>query len=280
MKRPRPFRHWWLAPLGVAFIGTALSSLAFVAAERAEDRRVLSELQSRAEWRALDLAAKVRLAGNAVESVALAVAAEAPLDPDRFDRLALRARQGLDHVNALQWAPRVPREQVAAFESAARALGISDYRLFDVTPDFQPTALADRAEYFPVLYDRRFNGNRRRVLGLALGRYEGRRLPMMKARDEGRPVATSPVRPIGPPTGELVYLLFWPVYDGVGIPATVEERRVKLRGFAVGNYDLAALLSAAIRDTPEPIETIHVAVAEEHQAEAIQNAAMIYSPAT
>jgi signal transduction histidine kinase len=223
--------------------------------------------------------AKIRLSGNAVESVAIAMVANPALDPDQFSQVARRARGDLAHVNALQWAPRVRRERVAAFERSAESLGLRDYRVFDVTPDFQPTELADREEYFPVLYDERSQGQKR-VLGLALGRYDGRRIPMETARDEGRPVATLPVRPIGPATPQLVYLLFWPVYDSIDVPATIDERRARLSGFAVGNYNLAALLTAAIRDTPQPIETIRFSVTAEHQADSAEKPAVIYSPAT
>ena len=117
--------------------------------------------------------------------------------------LAVQAGRGLDHVNSLQWAPRTPRDQIPALQHRARSLGLKDYQVFDVTPDFQRTALSDRPEYFPVLFDERPHGERR-VLGLALGKYEGRRIPMERARDEGAPVATLPVRPVGRASGELV----------------------------------------------------------------------------
>src|SRR5690606_18001068 len=134
------------------------------------------------------------------------------------------------------------------------ARGLDGYRVFDVTPDFQPTVLGDRAEYYPVLYEERFHV-RRRAVGLALGRYDGRRLPMEKAAEAGRPVATLPVRPIGPDGRGLVYLLFWPVYDTIQIPTTPGERRARLLGYSVGNYELAALLTPVARAPPEILGT-------------------------
>jgi signal transduction histidine kinase len=260
-------------------MGVGLSCVAFWAAERADHRRVLGILESRAEWRARDLEAKIRLSGNAVENVAIALAANPSLGPDEFHRIATRARHELDHVNSLQWSVRVPREGIAAFEDFARALGIADYRVYDVDRDFRPTELTDRAEYFPVLHDLRFHGERH-VLGLALGRFEGRARPMRKAQEEGRPIATLPVRPIGPPTPNLVYLLFWPVYDGIEVPATLEERRTRLRGYALANFNVGALLTEALRETSEIIETIHFSVAAAHREDAVENATAIYSPAS
>jgi len=276
MDSPRLFRRWWLVPVGIGLLGVALSCLAFLFADRADDRRVQGLLQSRAEWRARDIEAKIRLSGNAVENVAIAISANPFLDPESFRRLALRARRAIDHVNALQWAPRIRQDQLAGFEQSARYYGINDYRVFDVTPDFRPTELAARDEYFPVLFDVRFEGGRL-TQGLALGKYDGRRIPMERARDTAGPIATLPVQPIGPPSSRRVYLLFWPVYDGVDLP-TIEERHAKLRGYAVGNYDIESLLFAAVRNTPEIIETIRFFVTAAHVDGAPADAVAVYSP--
>mgnify|MGYP001165593547 CR=1 FL=1 len=274
----RPLHRSRIAPVAVGFLGIAVSLLAFWAAGLAEDKRIHTTLALRAEWRARDFEAKIRLAGNSVGNLAVAIAADAPLDREKFERLAVRARARDGYVNSLQWAPRVRRGDIADFEKNARELGHPDYRVFDVTPDFRRTALGDRDEYYPVLFDRRFFGNRH-VLGLALGRYDGRRQPMEAARDTGGPIATAPVRPIGAITERLVYLLFWPVYDGIEIPTTPEARRARLRGFAIGNFDITRLLTAAIQDTPGIIETIRFAIGTEGAAMPAAPA-VIYSPRT
>src|SRR5690606_11117619 len=116
-------------------------------------------------------------------------------------------------------------------------------------------------------------------MGLALGRYDGRRLPMEKAAETGEPVATLPVRPIGPDGRGLVYLLFWPVYDTIQAPPTADGRRKGLQGYSVGNYDLAALLTAVLRDTPEIIETIRFTISAEHGKDAAEKAVVVYMPA-
>lgn len=277
MEKVRLLGRGWIAPVAIGLVGIAISCTAFWFAQRADERRIRSIIELRAEWRARDLEAKIRLSGNAVENIAIATAANAVLNPEQFNRIARRAREGLDHVNALQWAPRVRKAELAAFESMARSYGFPEYRVFDVTPDFQPTALADREEYFPVLFDARGNEDRR-IRGLALGRYDGRRIPMQMSRDEGQPIATSPVRPIGPQTAELVYLLFWPVYDGIEAPPTVEERRKKLRGFAVGNFNVTALLTEALRNTPAIVETIHFSIAATYGDRMAPRTTVIYTP--
>src|ERR1041384_7534306 len=103
----------WLAPVAIGVAGILLSCLAFWMADRADDERVRTILEFRSEWRARDLEAKIRLSGNAVENIAIAMAVDSSMGPNRFGALATRATRGLQHVNALQWAPRVARDRIA-----------------------------------------------------------------------------------------------------------------------------------------------------------------------
>ncbi|HWA47109.1 MAG TPA: CHASE domain-containing protein [Dongiaceae bacterium] len=270
-------RKEWLAPLAAGIVGIVLSCCAFWLAERADMDRVRNILEFRADWRTRDLEAKVRLTGNPVENVAIAMTANQFLRPNEFQQVAAHARHGLSHINSLQWAPRVKQKDVFGFEAGARALGLKDYRMSDISADFKRQPLMDRPEYFPVLFEARFNDNLS-TLGIALGRLDDRRIPMERARDMGVLSATKPVRPIAPTGSELVYIVYWPVYDSLDVPDTVEDRRARLRGYATGNYDLIAMLNAAIADTPEMVETLRFAVSHEHQDDSLGAAVAYYSP--
>jgi signal transduction histidine kinase len=269
-------RHW-VAPVAIALIGVGVSCVAFWFADRLDDARVRTELSYRVDWRTRDIQAKLRLAGNPVEDVAIAAAVDSELSAEQFVRVAQHAQRGVEYVNGLQWAPRIRREDIPSFEAKARAQGLSGYRVFDVTREFQPTALTPREEYFPVLYDSRTDSP---SVGLALGRFEGRRVPMERARDDGNAVATMPVQPIGPRSTELIYLLFWPVYDGLEEPDSVNERRARFRGFAIGNFNLRVLLDESVRGTPEIFATIRFSIAAAHQSDALSTAVAVYTPAT
>src|SRR5262245_16500970 len=154
-----PLSRSWIAPRAFPAVGAALSLLAFWSGQRADDERVRNVLEFRADWRTRDLEAKIRQSGGAVENLAIAFAAGMRPDVAEFKYLANRAQRDLGHVNSLQWAQRVPRVDLPAFEAFARSLGYADYHVFDVTEDLQPAELSERAEYFPVLFDERFNGN-------------------------------------------------------------------------------------------------------------------------
>src|SRR5689334_13713711 len=62
----------WIAPVCIGLVGLALSCIAFWMASRADERRVMTILEFRSEWRARDLEAKIRLSANAVENIAIA----------------------------------------------------------------------------------------------------------------------------------------------------------------------------------------------------------------
>ncbi|MCW5771879.1 MAG: response regulator, partial [Rhodospirillaceae bacterium] len=105
-----------------------------------------------------------------------------------------------------------------------------------------------------------------------------RRLPMERARDNGSAIATLPVRPIGAPSARLVYLLFWPVYESVDVPGSLDLRRSKLRGYTIGNFEIADLLDAAIRDTPPILATISVAIGSGEEGAPPGPLAATYAP--
>ena len=74
MGTARLLRSGWIAPVAVGLVGVALSFLAFWSAYRADQERVRTMLELRADWRTRDLEAKIRISGNAVENVTIAMA--------------------------------------------------------------------------------------------------------------------------------------------------------------------------------------------------------------
>ena len=55
-------------------------------------------------------------------------------------------------TQAYSWAPRVPGAERSQFETHARAQGLTDFTVRDLSPSGQLTPAVDRPEYFPVLY--------------------------------------------------------------------------------------------------------------------------------
>ncbi|MDX9767765.1 MAG: CHASE domain-containing protein, partial [Ectothiorhodospiraceae bacterium] len=148
-------------------------------------------------------------------------------------------------VVGVDWAPRVSRGQLAALEAVAAADGLTDYAVFELDADGQSQSLAERDEYFPVLFSAPAADNAI-VLGLDHGFEAPRREAMILARDSGATVST-PVIPLLR-TGRRVNLVFVPVFRAdldAGL-SDVERRREALLGFVVGVVDLHRLLDPLV----------------------------------
>jgi len=220
----------------VALVGVCGAIVSFWLTSAADHARIRSALELRAEWRARDFEHKLRILANPIEALAALLAASDRLDAGLFQRVASRSHAPNDPLRRLVWAPRVVRSQ---------------------TPlDAPGTVPADRdGEYFPAEVEQTFN--ELRPLGIAdMAADPVSRETIERSRDEGRPLSTPPLALFDSPvTG---YIIFWPVYRGdARPPATVEERRARLRGFVLGSFALEAALNAAILDTPQIIESIH-----------------------
>jgi PAS domain S-box-containing protein len=152
-------------------------------------------------------------------------------------------------IMAVDWAPRVAGNERQVFEAARQQEeGGSGYHIFEVDANDQEVKLGERSEYFPVL----FSATQRPllpVLGLDHGFQEERRLAMARARDTGTMVVTRIVSSLRADQGTII--LFLPVYhqDLAAGVATVEERRMALRGFVVGLYEVRALFTVLTQAT-------------------------------
>ena len=152
-------------------------------------------------------------------------------------------------IMAVDWVPRVAGNERHAFEAARQQEeGGGGYHIFEVDANDQEVKLGERPEYFPIL----FSATRRpllSVLGLDHGFQEARRMAMARARDTGTMVATRIVSQLRTDQGTI--FLFMPVYhqDLAAGVATVEERRMALRGFVVGLYEARALFAALTQAT-------------------------------
>ncbi|MCX5869211.1 MAG: PAS domain S-box protein [Deltaproteobacteria bacterium] len=147
-------------------------------------------------------------------------------------------------IMAVDWAPRVAGNERQAFEATRQqGKGKGGYHIFEVDANDQEVKLGERSEYFPILFSATQHPLPP-VLGLDHGFQEERRLAMARARDTGTITATRIVSQLRTDQGTII--LFMPVYhqDLTAGVATVEERRMALRGFVVGLYEVKALFAA------------------------------------
>ncbi|WP_169254666.1 PAS domain S-box protein [Aromatoleum toluvorans] len=144
-------------------------------------------------------------------------------------------------LSSVDWAPRVLRDQRAAFESAARAGGVPDYRLFEPDTDGSPLPARDRPEYYPVLFTEPLEKNRM-ILGLDHAFNFERMEDMHHASDPGSPHLFYRPRLRRSPNPSLLVFQRVLAKDAAGA-AAAGAKDSETRGYVVGVYDVAALLA-------------------------------------
>jgi PAS domain S-box-containing protein len=240
--------------VAIGALGVVCSLLVFDAERRADDARVQALLELRVEWRARDFEYKIRRDVDSVGVLANYIAAQGNLDAKSFHRFAQLRHAENDPESALSWYPWVDGPERAAFVAAARQDN-ADMEIREITPQDRFVPAAERAAYLPGLYEETYDDTPG-VLGFDLLFRPERKAQVEYVRDNGGPFATPVFSLLLGGERAAGFLVLWPVYTTGTVPPTVEERRSRFRGMAVGRFRLDRLLPAAIADTPKIVETI------------------------
>ena len=147
---------------------------------------------------------------------------------------------------ALEWAPRVPGAQRAAYEATMRQEGHARFELTEEDDRGRRRRAAPREEYFPVHYLEPHRGNET-VLGFDLSSEPIRREALERSRDTAASVVSGRVTLIHWNRDRTGLLLFHPLYRKGSPDGSPAERRSHLEGFAVGVFRIGDLVQAALR---------------------------------
>lgn len=147
-------------------------------------------------------------------------------------------------IQAIEWIPRVKMQERQSYESAARADGLTNFQIMERHHQGKMIRADERSEYFPVYYVEPMSGNEAAV-GFDLASNPVRLAALQKSRDSGQMLITARIRLVQEKGNQKGFLAFLPLY--YGHPATIEERREKLRGFALGVYRIGDIFERAIQ---------------------------------
>ena len=92
------------------------------------------------------------------------------------------------------------------------------------------------------------------VIGIDLSSEAVRRAAAVAARDNGVPAITSQLALIGDPSHRPGFLYFLPVYKGLDVPTTVEDRRARFRGWIFAPFVTEAFFRSALGDLADQID--------------------------
>lgn len=177
----------------------------------------------------------------------------------RFARPLLADRLG---VRALEWVPRVRRDEKKLYESRAKLEGIA----FGIRPVNRGQSADNEAtrDHFPVFYIAPRKNNEA-AYGIDLASNPVRREALERARDTGLPAATAPLELVQDTEHAKSTLVFVPLYSSTPKPATVDDRRERLIGFVLGVFRLPDLLLGATAY----LDTEDISVALMHDTEVV-----------
>ena len=274
------WRRRWLSvglPLVAAFSGTVLI---FYLTELQQQTRQRLEFVRRTDAIDSKITEHIESSAEVVYAITMLFQSSDQVRRDEFERFVRRSLSRHSEILALGWVPRVPAEERAAFEQAARrdaALqtdqhlqqGLSAFEIKKWMPGntWAPYRDDEKQEVFPVYYLEPYEANEA-ALGIDLRSNPSRRLALDTARDTGQAAATPPIL-LAQETGRCPGFLFLiPIYENGQPRESVGQRRENLKGYASGVFRIRDVVDATLTafDHRDVILNIEDATASPPQA--------------
>lgn len=250
--QPRTATRPWDAPPALlaaivalaGLLGTAVASFRLHATAVARDR----ETFERSAQRQVDVVGS-RLDSYIalLRSTAALLASDGtrtPLPAFRTYVQRLMLREKYPGVYGVGYTRRVAAHEVAQVEAEIRTQGLQDFKIWPAHP---------RDEYYPIFYLEPPDERNLAAMGFDMFTEPVRREAMERARDTAGPAVSGRVTLIQEidPLKQPGFLIYVPVWANVLAPATVEERRAALRGYAYSpfrSWDLFASIAGEQSD--------------------------------
>ena len=161
---------------------------------------------------------------------------------NQFTFDALRDHSG---IHALEWVPRVSDAERQAFEQRARRDGLAEFSIREQRAPGVMVTAGRRDDYFPAYYLEPLAGNEK-AMGFDLASSPDRKRALERSRDRGEMVATARMTLVQDSQHQFGFLVLHPIYADRSIPDTVEARRARLMGFAVGVFRIREMVEAGL----------------------------------
>jgi PAS domain S-box-containing protein len=173
------------------------------------------------------------------------------VDREEFRTLVSRSLERNPGIRSLEWVPRVPAEERAAMESAAREELSPDFVFGETLDETGMTAAAQRDTYFPVYYvepQERFLP----VLGLDLAARPELLAALMKAARDNSPVVSPQLQLFLPNENSYAVFVALPIYQQDEPLDTARGRELALRGFAIMLVEIGPMVEAILERNTSP----------------------------
>jgi signal transduction histidine kinase len=230
---PSPRRYRYLSLLLLALACLMVSAYVFVLMRNAETYLIEQKFKQAAQSHFVLASKEIQRHYAKLSSLSQYYAASKPITRKEFKTYIEAFEPGLTNIQALQWIPRVLREERAAHEFAAHKDGLKGFRITERNHQGELVASPARDEYYPGYYVEPYAGNEA-ALGFDLASEEVRRNALQQARDSGQLAATLKVLLVQGQEPSPGIIAFYPIYRQGAALDTVAQRRQHLEGFYAG----------------------------------------------
>jgi len=251
-------RRWM--PVVLALVIGGFASWTYHDLETKENReRVERVVNLRADWQTTAMRSAISQNIDLVEAVAAFITVEPNAGQAEFNAFigSVSSYQEVPPLRVM-WLPKVADAERESFEEKASANGPDNYRILDIGPGNTMVPAARRPFYFPVLHAYLVRPGEP-YLGADPFSDPGRQVAFVTARDRGDVGVTLSRPSTATDNGGSVISVYAPVYAGIKVPTTIEERRDSLAGIVSGIFSVTDLLNATLSAMRMTSGTIYVA---------------------
>ena len=229
-------------------LATALTAAMFLLLARWDDERLRSNFSREAVSAATSLSVRLTEPLHALEALRGVYLASDDVTPHEMRRAAKAWLEGPSQLQALGFIERVPRTDIAAFETRQRAAGSADFRVFDRTDPGVAAAQAE-PEVMALKYIEPLTGNAA-ALGVNVMSIPAARAALEAAIRTDQPAATAGFTLTqnargNEQTGVVIYHAIY-----AGTPTTVDERVAATRGAVFATLRMQDTLRAVRDEVP------------------------------
>lgn len=168
-------------------------------------------------------------------------------------------------IQALEWVPKVSRQERFGYEAHAKSEGFPDFELTELVHGAMVRA-AEREVYYPVYYMEPHEGNER-ALGYDLGSNPVRLKALNRAMALADPTLSKRLVLVQEKENQFGFLVFVPVYWQEAGSFTKSQRFRHLRGFALGVFRIGDMMADALKHVDLSRTGLRLVDAAAHEGE-------------
>ncbi len=247
-------RSWrgYVPLLLAALLGGVVTWMVFLQVNYLERQQVQTAFSDAARDRVLVIQREIEHSLGVVQDIGSFFDASRGVGRRQFREFVGPAQKRDPSIRALQWVPRVTREERPEFLARAR-LGFHEFRITEAGKDGETVAVFGRPEHFPVLYVQPYRTNKA-LLGFDLASEPTQRAALQQARDRGRMQVFERRLPGRDGSLQAGFAAYLPLYERPREEEPGEREAAArdaadpalLRGFAIGLFHFAAIVDRGL----------------------------------